>query len=101
MVRKIMQASFDKLQALAKHKLEHAKEKGLAVEVIIVVGGLCGSPSFQKALENIFSKWESIRHRPISVIFFDKAQSAIVEGAIRVALVGGVELKPFNNRADA
>ena len=100
-VRDIFQASFDKMQVLVKRQLERAKGQGLAIEVVIVVGGLCDSPSVQKALENIFSKWKSIRKRPICVIFFDKAQGAVVRGAIQVALVGGGELKSFNNSTHA
>ncbi|KAJ9607026.1 hypothetical protein H2200_008098 [Cladophialophora chaetospira] len=96
LVRDMFQANFDKIQVLVNCQLERAKEQGLAVEVVIVVGGLCESPSFQLGLEEIFSKWESIRKRPVCVVFSHKATSAVVRGAIQVALAGGRELEPFN-----
>ena len=94
-VRDKFQANFDKMRVLLKHQLKRVKEQGLAVEVVIVVGGLCESPSVQEGLDKIFSKWKSIRKRPICVVLFNKATTAVVRGAIQVALAGGKELESF------
>ena len=64
-IRAMFQATLGQMKELVEMQLEEAKAQGLAVETVVVVGGLSDCRSIEEYLEELFSKVQSIRKRKI------------------------------------